>query len=82
MSLAKGMMQAAEAEARRRIEKLRDDFAIAALQGALSNHYTIEAVNNETRRMGGPLEGKRDAEVVAAYAYECADAMLAARSKK
>lgn len=58
-------------EVREKLEKLRDNFAIAAL----SNPFIIEAAFGIEREARPP-------DYVARYCYEFADAMLEARAEK
>jgi len=57
---------------------LRDAFALAALQGqiaSMNNELNVEAVLSKAQALGESVKQR-----IANAAYECADAMLAARA--
>ncbi|NTE96715.1 hypothetical protein [Agrobacterium tumefaciens] len=61
------------------LEILRDDFAMAALQGMLANSGVLAPQVSGGGGCGGPAIGPKTPELAAREAYRFADAMMEAR---
>lgn len=63
---------------------LRDYFAAAAMQGMMSNSYSMKCLSDRVNALGGTESERvaRMAKCLAENSYIYADAMLAERDKK